>query len=465
MNDKQTLPSQAQQPRLGFWRNAVPAIVSMILTSSIVIVDGLFVGRIVGPRALAAVNLSLPLLYAMLGLCMIVAVGFSSLASIAIGAGKRDEASRLFSTSFWILLGAIAAAVLACAAAYRPLLSLLAPDEGLRSLLSEYLRFMLPGYLAMMANSFLAIFARAEGRPGAALAIGLSSNIVNVILDWLFIARLGWGLGGASLASAIAALFGVALGFVRLLSGRSAFRFARPRAVRREILGALANGASEGIGQWSVCLIVFFFNRAFQRHLGPEGLAAMTVFGYINFVESMIVTGLCIGMAPLVGISLGAGEESEARRYRNTALWASLVAATLLFLFALLFGSGIARAFTGGDAAVAGLAAAGFGIYAAAFLPGAYNMIASAYLTARCDARGSAAIALLRSLVLPLLSIAIMPALLGPTGLWLALPVAESLAFAAALPLSLRAQARGTRASGAQARGTRASGAACAGRG
>lgn len=442
MDNTQTLAGRAPEPRLGFWRNAIPAIVSMVLTSSIVIVDGLFVGRIAGPRALAAVNLSLPLLYAMLGLAMIVAVGFSSLASIAIGAGKKEEASRLFSTSFWLLLGAVAAAVLACALAYRPLLGLLAPDEGLRALLSEYLRFMLPGYLAMMANSFLAIFARAEGRPGAALAIGLSANIVNVFLDWLFIARLGWGLGGASLASAIAALFGVALGLVRVLSGRSAFRFVKPRALRREILGALANGSSEGIGQWSVCLIVFFFNRAFQRHLGAEGLAAMTIFGYINFVESMIVTGLCIGMAPLVGISLGAGKEAEARRYRNTALRASLAVATLCFLFALLFGSGIAVAFTGGDAAVAGLAAAGFGIYAAAFLPGAYNMIASAYLTARCDARSSASIAFLRSLVLPLLSIAIMPTILGPTGLWLALPVAECLAFAAALPLTLRAHTR-----------------------
>lgn len=442
MDNTQTLAGRAPEPRLGFWRNAIPAIVSMVLTSSIVIVDGLFVGRIAGPRALAAVNLSLPLLYAMLGLAMIVAVGFSSLASIAIGAGKKEEASRLFSTSFWLLLGAVAAAVLACALAYRPLLGLLAPDEGLRALLSEYLRFMLPGYLAMMANSFLAIFARAEGRPGAALAIGLSANIVNVFLDWLFIARLGWGLGGASLASAIAALFGVALGLVRVLSGRSAFRFVKPRALRREILGALANGSSEGIGQWSVCLIVFFFNRAFQRHLGAEGLAAMTIFGYINFVESMIVTGLCIGMAPLVGISLGAGKEAEARRYRNTALRASLAVATLCFLFALLFGSGIAVAFTGGDAAVAGLAAAGFGIYAAAFLPGAYNMIASAYLTARCDARSSASIAFLRSLVLPLLSIAIMPTILGPTGLWLALPIAECLAFAAALPLTLRAHTR-----------------------
>jgi putative MATE family efflux protein len=446
MDNTQTLAGRAPEPRLGFWRNAIPAIVSMVLTSSIVIVDGLFVGRIAGPRALAAVNLSLPLLYAMLGLAMIVAVGFSSLASIAIGADKKEEASRLFSTSFWLLLGAVAAAVFACALAYRPLLGLLAPDEGLRALLSEYLRFMLPGYVAMMANSFLAIFARAEGRPGAALAIGLSANIVNVILDWLFIARLGWGLGGASLASAIAALFGVALGLVRVLSGRSAFRFVKPRALRREILGALANGSSEGIGQWSVCLIVFFFNRAFQRHLGAEGLAAMTVFGYINFVESMIVTGLCIGMAPLVGISLGAGKEAEARRYRNTALRSSLAVSALCFLFALFFGSGIAGAFTGGDAAVASLAAAGFGIYAAAFLPGAYNMIASAYLTARCDARSSASIAFLRSLVLPLLSIAIMPAILGPTGLWLALPVAESLAFAAALTLTLRAHTRGAQA-------------------
>jgi Na+-driven multidrug efflux pump len=444
-------PGGAPAPNPSFWQNALPAILSMLLTSSIVIVDGLFVGGCIGPRALAAVNLSLPLLYAMLGLSMIFAVGFSSLASIAIGSGEADEASRHFRRGLGLVCAGAATLSIACALLYRPLLGLLAPDPGLRADLGEYLRFMLPGYVAMMANTCLSIFARAEGAPGAALAIGLSANVVNAFLDWLFIARLGLGLGGASAASAIAATLGSLLGLARVLSGRSVYRLTRisvapgargPGGSRREALGALANGSSEGIGQWSVCLIVFFFNRAFQRQLGTQGLAAMTVFGYISFVESMIVTGLCVGMAPLVGISFGAGRPGEALRYRRTALLAAFAAAAACFLVALALGPEVALAFTGGDAGVAGLAAAGFGIYASAFFPGAYNMIASSYLTALCDAKGSAAIALLRSLALPLAFIAILPTFLGPAGLWLAMPAAEALTFIASAALVRRSRGR-----------------------
>jgi putative MATE family efflux protein len=431
---------------MGFWANAIPAVISMLLTSSIVIVDGFFVGRFVGPRALAAVNLSLPILFLLLGLCMIVGVGYSTLTSMAIGAQKHEEASRLMCSALVLTALFCGGVLVACGLVHQPLLQILATDPGLRADLGLFLSTLLPGYLFIMMNTLFSIFARSEGRPGIALAIGLVANITNAFFDWLFIAHFDWGLRGAACASSLASLVGTTLAVVRIASGRSSMRFVKPSFPKGEALGALANGSSEGIGQWSFCLVAYFFNLAFQRTLGTEGLAALTVFGFINLIQSMVITGLCIGMAPLVGISIGSGQESAAREYRRSALRAGLIAGALCFVLAAFLGPRIAALYTRGNTTVTTLAATGFGFYALTFLPGAYNMVTSAYLTARRDAAGSAAVSLLRSLILPIAAILLLPEFWGARALWLASPSAEALTLAAAIVLTLRIHRQQARA-------------------
>jgi len=421
-----------------FAANAVPAIVSMILTSGVVLVDGAFLGRVVGPDALAAVNLGLPLLYAFMGVALFVAVGFSSQAAVSLGAGDRDRASRFFSAAAITVVAVCGAAAIASGLAADTAARFLSRGSDLSTTLRGYLSVMAPGYFFMMLNMSLSVFARAEGRPMDALGIGLAANVANVALDWLFVAALGLGVKGAAAATGIAAAVGCAAGLARILLGRSSFRFVRPRLGPKEYAAALSNGLSELIGQYSVTLTTWMVNAACLRTMGAAGLAALTVVGYLSFVESMIVTGLCIGMGPIVGRAYGEGDASTGEGVLRIAARAAFVAGGAAFVLAALGGRAAAMFWTGGDERITEIAARGFAIFGVGFLANGYNAVSAAWFTARCDARRSGAIAALRGVLLPVAAITALPAALGATGVWLAMPVAELLTLAYSLPATRR---------------------------
>jgi len=346
-----------------------------------------------------------------------------------------------------IALSGAAASI--CVLFVRPLVALLASGASapsdvalLSPLLLDYLVPMLPGYVVMMLNICLSVFARGERKPFDALAIGLAASAVNVFLDWLFIARLGWSTRGAAMATGMANSAGCAVGLARILLGRSAFRFIRPELPVREFVSALANGISEAIGQYSVTITTWLCNDACLRFMGTTGLAAFTVTGYLSFVESMIVTGLCVGMAPIAGHSYGAGDRESAA---NVFLLAARIAALagLVFFACVALGGRFAASFwTKGNAEVAEITAAGATIFALAFILNGFNALASAWFTSLCDAKRSGVIALLRGLALPVIAILTLPRLFGQTGVWMTMPVTEALTLLYSAPATRAARER-----------------------
>ncbi len=425
-------------PSARFFANAVPAMIGMTLTSAIVVVDGLFIGRFVGSAALAAVNLTVPVLYLFMAVAIMIAVGGSSLASPLLGSGRQEEAARVRSASL-ILLLAVTAGLSALVAVFRvPLLALLGARGDTAEPAATYLAVMAAGYPAMMASIGLSIFLRGAGEPIAALRNGLAANLVNVALDWLFIVALGWGVGGAAAASVISSVVGAVLSALTAAAGGNRLGFGRPAFRHGELALLLANGSSELVAQLSVMISTWAFNRATLGLLGTAGLAAMTVMGYLSFVESMLVSGCSIGLAPIVGFGWGAGEAAEVRAARRTAQASAAIIGALCLVFALSGGASFAAVWTKGDAAVTAIVASAFSLFALSFLINGYNMIASAFLTSLQDAVGSAAIAGLRGLVLPVALLAILPRFFGERGLWLAVPIAEAVTLVVAFPLNRR---------------------------
>ena len=82
----------------------VPATVGMLMSSLIAIVDGYFAGNYVGSKALVAINLGLPLLYFYLAVGLMIGVGGSVIAGIAIGNGDRQKSCSVFSQSMVLVL-------------------------------------------------------------------------------------------------------------------------------------------------------------------------------------------------------------------------------------------------------------------------------------------------------------------------------------------------------------------------
>lgn len=434
--------SDLKEARPGSWAvllsYSLPAVAGTLLSSCAVVIDGLFVGRFVGPAAIAAVNLTMPLLYLYLAVSVMISVGGANLAARLAGAGRGEEASRVFSGTI-ALLGIASIAISAAALVFiDPLLALLGAKGEALAPARDYLSIMLWFYFVSMLNIGIGAFFRSGGKPFYPLMLGLVGNAIDIFLDWLFIVDFGMAMRGAALSSAIGALAEAGLGIALLAAGKSEYRFVAPRLARAELKTILSIGSAEFIGQISITIVTYIYNAVLIARMGLAGVAAYAVSGYFCFVEDMFILGFMQGLCPLSARCYGAGEGSGARAWLDTALKASLAVATGLTVLGLAAPEALARVFFAADSSgvalseVIPLAVSAIVFTAVSFLPGTYSAMAQAFFSSVGEARNSALIAALRGLVLVSAFVLLFPLAMGDIGVWVARPAAECATFAIA---------------------------------
>lgn len=426
---------------VNFIRFVVPSIFGLLAVSSAGVVDGIFVGNYVGPTALAAVNLVTPLYSLFFGLCVMMMVGGVVVAGKALGKGDARQASNIFTKSFLVILSyALISAGLTHFFA-EEVARLLGAKEEVLPLTTEYIRVVGP-FLFFMAPAYvLSGFARVDDAPNFAL-LGLALvAFCNMALDALFIKAWGWGISGAAYATGISYVLGAMLFVGRLLSSHARVRLIRPYGSWLELFRSAYNGLSEFINEISAGLVMFVINWILMVEAGAAGVAAFTIVNYIIWLSIMIAYGTAEGLSPLISVNFGAGQHARIVRFLRLAVATSVVCGVLLASLMLLMPEAIAGAFVSEDATETLTMTLGIiAVIWPLFLFNGINIAISAYFTGMHAAAQSAAIAISRSLVLPLLLIILFWQWYGMSGVFVALPVAEVLAFALGVVLYRRAR-------------------------
>ena len=424
-----------------FIRFVVPSIIGLLAVSSAGVVDGIFVGNYVGPTALAAVNLVTPLYSLFFGICVMMMVGSSVVAGKALGMGAPRQASNIFTKSFLvILIYALISASLTFLFA-DDIARLLGAKGVVLPLTTEYIRVVGP-FLFFMAPAYvLSGFARVDDAPNFALLGLVLIALLNMLLDALFIKFWGWGIRGAAYATGIAYLAGAILFTSRLLSSHARIRLIKPYGPWRELFRSAYNGLSEFINEISAGLVMFVINWILMVETGAAGVAAFTIVNYIIWLSIMISYGTAEGLGPLVSVHFGAAQPERIRRFLRLAVATTLVSGIVLVSILLHSPEAIAGAFVGQSATeTLAMTLDIIAVIWPLFLFNGMNIAISAYFTGMHAAAQSAAIALSRSLVLPLLLILVFWQVQGLKGVFVALPVAEGLTFLLSLLLYRRAQ-------------------------
>lgn len=412
-----------------FFNYAIPCTIGMFLTSFIIIVDGMFIGNKIGTIGLAAINLTFPVLYLLLGITIMIGLGGMTLAVHNLGEKNIELARQRFSFTF-ILNAVIILIILFILRLFlNNIVQWLNAKGELYGYVKDYLGTMLFFYLFMMMNIISSMFIRGEGKPQLSLLFGIVGNGINILLDYLFIVKLDYGMRGAALATGIAVLIPFILGCIYFLSGKSVFRPTKFKFNFIDFKNILFNGSSEFIGQISICITIYLFNYVILSRIGVDGVAAFAIVGYISFVQYMILTGIAQGVNVLVSYSFGARDRDTIMRLLTIGLKSVLITGVLAFTLSMVATESIIRLFADSGSGIMEIARSGLRIYALTFLLNGYNFIASTYFTSLGDAKTSGFISILRSLVLLSLFIIILPPILGDVGIWLAGPFTEGLTF------------------------------------
>ena len=405
---------------------SIPSIVAMLLQTVITITDGYFTGNYVGDSALAAINLGLPILYVYLGTGLCVGVGGSVISGRLLGAKNRQKASEVFAQTIVTAIAISAIISLVVFMLFTPILGLLKAEGQLSVYFTDYYRIMLITYPCMVLGTILGMFIRVDGKPQICMLVSIMGCILNVIMDYIFVAVIGLGVRGSAIGSLIVQIITVLVQIIYFVMSSAIIRFRRftfDKDINKEMM---LNGSSEFIGEMASAISMFAFNYVLMKYVGAEGVAAFTILGFVVYGYSMVCIGFGQGISPLASICWGANEKSTAIEIRKIANRILFVIGIIVAVGFFASGEYYAKLF-GCSNSVADMVAAGFRIYAVTFLVMGYDVINSMYFTSCGDAKSSALISSLRGIVLLLAFTLILPAIFGMTGVWMASPCSETL--------------------------------------
>ena len=413
---------------------AFPSIIMMIFMSLYTIVDGIFISRFLGSNALSSLNIVFPVINVVIAIATMLGTGGNAIISKYLGEG-RDRDARECLTQFTVIGLAISLLLLVLTPIFlTPLCRALGSTDVLLADCRAYLSVSLMFAPACMLQTLFQSYLVTAGMPALGLFLTIGAGILNAVLDYVLILVFPMGIAGAAIATGIGQSVPAVAGLFYFLLSRKGLYFTRFRLHPKELFMACYNGSSEMVTQLSNAVITFLFNLIMLELAGENGVAAITILLYGQFLFNAFYLGFSIGISPIVGFQYGAGNRKQLRSiYRTTFLFV-LASSVALTVIAVISSTPLVSVFTR-DPETFTLADAGFRIFAFNFLFSGFNIASSGFFTALSNGRVSAIISFLRTLVFIVLSLLTLPRFFGITGAWLAIPVAEFLTLMLALRL------------------------------
>lgn len=420
-------------------RFTLPSIMMMIFTSIYGMVDGFFVSNIVGKTAFASTNLIIPYLQIIGGVGAMLGVGGSALVAKTLGEGDVKRARRYFTMMMYLMLGTSVFFTGVGIAALKPVAYLFGATENMIGDCMTYGTICLLFTTALQAQYTFQSYLVVAEKPKLALTVVVLAGITNMVLDYVFMAALKMGVAGAALATGLSECVGGIVPFIWFLSknNTSALRFTKTKFEKKPMIKACINGSSEMMTSVSASVTGILYNLQLMKYAGEDGVAAYGVVMYAAFVFIGVYAGYSSGCSPIMGYHYGANNHKEMKNVLKKSLIILSVAAVLLTSAAVVFSRQIASLFVGYDEQLLNLTARAFKICAVPFLFMWFNMYTSSFFTSLNDGPVSAAISFMRSLVLPVICIIVLPIIWKLDGVWFSLVASETVGLIVSLGFML----------------------------
>lgn len=407
-----------------FLKYLVPSVLTMIFLSFYTTIDGFFVSKYAGSDALGGINIVIPVTCVIFGTSVMLATGTGAIIGEKMGQKKDREASEIFTFITLVLLGLSLFFTVFGIVFLKPICILLGSSDRLLPHVLPYAFVIFLGSIPMSFKLFFEYMVRTDGKPGVGMAMSMTGLVCNVIFDYIFVAVLDMGTFGAAWGTFLSITVSMLIGLVYFLKF-SHIRFCRPKASGRVLFKSCTNGSSEMLTEMSTGITTFLFNVIVLKHFGEDGVAAVTIIMYIYYFFIAFYMGIAVATAPIVSYNVGSGDHEKIRETTRYSFLTIGISSILITAVSLLLGQPIIHLFVE-DGHVFDLTWEALKLFSPVFLFIGWNVFLSGYFTALGNGPVSALISSLRSLILVVAFILILPRIIGVTaGIWLTMPLSE----------------------------------------
>lgn len=404
-----------------FVKLVVPSLLSMLFSSIYMMSDGMFVGRVIGSKALAAINLVFPIIMVIFAVGDMIASGASVKIGIKLGEKKEEEASNIFSVALLLILIIDSIFMILSLVFAKDIIFILIKDNQLADLSYRF------AYVFILALPIIAPFfaldnyLRICGKANMSMWINIAVSILNIILDAILIGYFKLGIEYAALSSVLSMSIGTIIFLYPFIMNTIILRFRKPKIDIKEILHIVYNGSSEFFSNTSNSIISIITNGFLLHYGGSVGVVAFSIVMYIDALISPVLFGMIGSIQPVISYNYGAKNYKRiAEFFKITCIVAFTISiVTIIIIFALPdFLVGLFSSKSDVDIIYMGKIA--LLLSAPSYLFKWFTMTVSSFLTGLEKATESIVVMLVESAILPLVLILVLTRIIGVYGIFIA---------------------------------------------
>ena len=292
--------------------NVIPSIVSMIMVLVYNLADTFFIGQTKNAYMVAAVSVATPAFLLFMAVGMLFGIGSTSLISRMLGEGKKEEAKRTSSFSFWTSLVVGVVSMIVIWIFNTPICRAIGASDDTIEYAAQYLTIVALGIPFLIISNAFSNIIRAEGQATKAMMGMIIGNLINIVLDPIMILAFGWNVAGAAIATVLGNVFSAVFYIMHLVSKKSmlSIRLKDYSAKKKILIGVFSIGIPSSLNSILMSTSNIIINKFMMQH-GDMAVAGLGVAMKVNMIAVMLLIGVGTGIQPLLGYCFGAGNKKR----------------------------------------------------------------------------------------------------------------------------------------------------------
>ncbi|MFJ8260728.1 MATE family efflux transporter [Rummeliibacillus sp. NPDC094406] len=404
-----------------------PSLLGMVLMAINILVDGIFVSNGVGALALAGVNIAVPIFSILLSISLWIGIGGATLYSIEMGKNNVDKARSIFTQSVMMTVSIVSILVVLCLWKQEQIANLFGASPKVLPYVEDYLHVILLFGLVYVLENILSIFVRNDGNPKLAMIALITTSVLNIILNYIFIFKMNMGVKGAAYATALSTVVGLLVLLYHLINKKSNLKFTHLHFNMATCSEILKIGSPSFITEGSTAIVVIGYNIAFSHFVGEIGVSSYAIVNYLHAVFIMIFIGVGAAIQPIVSFNFGARLKERIKQVLNLGIKTGMIFGVLILLIGWFFADQLIALFGITEPDVIEYTKNGIYLFFIGYLFMSFNLIQAEFYQAVKKIKLSMIIIVMRSLVIFLPLLYILPSMFNSKCIWLAFPIAEGL--------------------------------------
>ncbi|MEZ9265909.1 MATE family efflux transporter [Vibrio splendidus] len=409
-----------------FYQYLWPALTGMVIKSLFIMGDAWFVGRGVGPDGLGAIALTIPAFSIFTAIAMMVGIGGAALMSIEVGKGNSASGQTLFSQS--MLSTAVLSTISVSIALYflDDMIALMGASGYMAELTHDYLAVMLPFFVLYSLAWVMSCFVRNDTNPRLATYAMSIGAVVNLVLDYFFVLKWGWGMKGAAYGTAIAQGVIACILLSHFARKQGTLELSLKGIGLDKLPSILKIGTPTFFIEVTAAMTILLFNYVLLHQFGENHIIAYGLTANIGVFALFVMVGIAQACQPIISFNHGANQPNRIEAIFRLGLKSAIGSGLVFMVIVYLLAPQIAALYLGDSSDLIALSANALTFFFFAVPLMGINLVIANLFQATAKPKQATLISLGRGFVFVALGIIILPKLFPEQGIWASILFAET---------------------------------------